>query len=411
VEIEKTISAVRILDAEGKTVVHLHLERGRAGEPGAEADRHAVPAVIRVVPVKGYDGALARVVGMLTDKMDAQRLADDELALAMHAAGRRLDDPSKVDTRLDPACPAGTAMRTLHAALLEIVVRNEPGTRTQVDTEFLHDFRVTVRRIRSALGQVKGVFPEADRARFAAEFKWLGDATGPARDADVFLLKLPAYRAQLPEHSRNDLEPLAGFLERRREAAYRELVAALDSKRYARLVEDWRAYLASPAVPDETAPLADRSIREVASARIRSVAKGVLKKGTAIDDDTPAEALHRLRIRCKKLRYLLDLFRSLYDADEIARLVRALKKLQDNLGDFNDCEVQQDWLTESAREMTAEGTAPVETLLAMGRLEDRLDLGQRKERQRFGRRFAAFATRDTRDRLRRLFAPEGGPRP
>ena len=98
----------------------------------------------------------------------------------------------------------------------------------------------------------------------------------------------------------------------------------------------------------------------------------MLNRGSAIHDDTPAEALHALRLQCKKLRYLLDLFAGLYDPDAIAGLLRYLKKLQDNLGDFNDCEVQQDTLQSFATEMAKAGATPVETFLAMGRLEDPL---------------------------------------
>ena len=60
-----------------------------------------------------------------------------------------------------------------------------------------------------------------------------------------------------------------------------------------------------------------------------------------IDDDSPDEALHRLRIDAKKLRYLLEFFRALYPPKEIGAVVGALKSLQDNLGDFNDLSVQQ----------------------------------------------------------------------
>ena len=38
---------------------------------------------------------------------------------------------------------------------------NEDGVRKDLDSEFLHDFRVAVRRTRSALSQIKGVFPAA----------------------------------------------------------------------------------------------------------------------------------------------------------------------------------------------------------------------------------------------------------
>ena len=51
-----------------------------------------------------------------------------------------------------------------------------------------------------------------------------------------------------------------------------------------------------------------------------------------------------MRIECKKLRYLLEFFASLFNTDDITLLIKQLKRLQDNLGDFNDLYVQQEKL-------------------------------------------------------------------
>ena len=57
-----------------------------------------------------------------------------------------------------------------------------------IDTEFLHDLRVAVRRTRSALKLAGDALPAGLAARFSPEFKWLGDLTTPTRDLDVYLL-------------------------------------------------------------------------------------------------------------------------------------------------------------------------------------------------------------------------------
>ena len=62
--------------------------------------------------------------------------------------------------------------------------------REQLDTEFLHDFRVALRRTRSLLGQIRDVFPAAAVEHFSSEFSWIGRLTGPPRDLDVLLLAL-----------------------------------------------------------------------------------------------------------------------------------------------------------------------------------------------------------------------------
>ena len=56
----------------------------------------------------------------------------------------------------------------------------------------------------------------------------------------------------------------------------------------------------------------------------------MVKMGTAIDDDTPAEDLHELRKVGKELRYLLEFFASLYPAEVVKPLVKSLKGLQDH---------------------------------------------------------------------------------
>ncbi len=405
VTVNSVIYPLRVLDGDDKTVVRLQLEQGHARLPRSARDQGTpLRALIHVLPVKGYEEELASVIEALEQAPELARESVDAVVAAIEASGGRLvENPCKLRPELDPATAAGEAMRRIHRKLLEIVRLNEDGVRAATDSEFLHDYRVTVRRIRSALSQVKAVFAAERVAHFAAEFKWLAAATGPARDADVFLLKLPDYRATLPEKTRRDLDPLEVFLKKRQRRAYRNLRKTLASERYARLMADWETFLSESDQAPGNVSNAARPLGAVASERIAKTARRVLKNGSAIDDDTPAAALHALRLRCKKLRYLLDLFAGLYDADAIAKLLRDLKKLQDNLGDFNDCEVQQDTLQSFATEMAAAGETPVETFLAMGRLEDRLQIGQERARHKFSRRFERFASSANRRLIRQIF--------
>ena len=284
---------------------------------------------------------------------------------------------------------------------------NEPGLRQNLDSEFLHDFRVAVRRTRSALSQIKGVFPPEVVEHFKTEFSWLGQVTGPTRDLDVYQLKMPAYRASLPEHMRSDLDPLEEFLDRHQRIEHGDLVQLLDSDRYRSLIDDWQDFLDQPAPQGSEQPESATTILDLASRRIWRSARRVLKKGGAIQPDSPAEALHRLRIECKKLRYLLEFFRSLYPDKELDTLIDSLKTLQDNLGDFNDFEVQQEALKSYARTMLAEKLGTVDSLMAMGRLVERLEQGQIEERQAFNKRFKEFSSRKNRRRFKQLFKDPG----
>ena len=64
------------------------------------------------------------------------------------------------------------------------------GIVDDIDTEYLHDFRVAVRRTRSVLKMLGDVLPPGLAERVAPEFRWLGDITTPTRDLDVYLLEL-----------------------------------------------------------------------------------------------------------------------------------------------------------------------------------------------------------------------------
>jgi CHAD domain-containing protein len=409
VELESESPTLRVLDAEQKTIARIELELASASPPGDTAAVRALAPRIRVVPVTGYDRAFDQVVSIVEADLGLQRDETDDLTRALAGIGKAPGSyTSKFRLTLDPGMPAGEAARQIHRALLETMLANEDGVRQDVDTEFLHDFRVSVRRTRSCLGQIKGVFPPEPVEKFRKEFAWIGTLTGPTRDMDVYLLKMDDYRSTLPEAVQRDLRPLEEFLRRHQEIEHNKLTAGLDSSRYPDLIRHWREFLGAPLPDDPALPGAKRPVREVASERIARCFRRVLKKGRAIKDDSPPARLHRLRIECKKLRYLLEFFRSLYDPHDVEPVVKSLKRLQDNLGDFNDLQIQRETLKRFAQEMVAEDCATVESLMAMGRLVERLEVRQVKERSRFTKRFAEFDALPMRERFARgIHRPEG----
>jgi len=407
VHLETSGEALQILDENRKTVARAVLEKASARRPDETAKGRSLPPTFRAIPVKGYQRAFAELLQFLGDDSQLESAPSRPLDLALAAVDRQPGDySSKLDLRLEPDLRADEALKKIFGSLLRTIRINESGLRSDLDSEFLHDFRVAVRRTRSALSQPKGIHPDELTGAFRQEFTWLGKITGPSRDLDVHLLKMADYRALLPEQVRADLEPLNEFLERHRKLEHRKMVRALGGKRYSDLIDRWQVFLDQPPGGDEPPRNAATPIGELASRRIWKAYRRVLEKGGAITPETPPEALHRLRIEAKKLRYLLEFFRSLYQAEEIGRLVKALKQLQDNLGDFNDFVVQQATLARFAQQMVDDHLEPAETLMAMGRLQERLEAGQEREREDFHRRFDEFSARSNRKRFRRLFKRE-----
>lgn len=405
VTIEARTETLDLLDSRRKTVARLQLRQSKAHPLRGDQITATLPTELRASPVRGYDNHFERLLTALQDE-NLELLEDNEFDQGAAAAGFQPGSYShRLELQLEPETRSDDALRTILRRLLQVIQQNEEGLRSNLDSEFLHDFRVSVRRTRSALTQLKGVLPSGDVAHFRKELSWLGQITGPTRDLDVYLLKMPEYRASLPAHLRGDLDPLDEFLLQHQKLEHQELVQFLDTRRYRSLLSDWEDFLERPLAGDADRPEAATPILDLASRRIWKASRKVLKKGTAIGPDTPAEALHRLRIGCKKLRYLLEFFRSLYPEDQLRPLIAALKRLQDNLGDFNDLEIQQKTLKTFARTMLAEKIGTANSLMAMGRLVERLEQSQIEERKDFHRRFDRFSSRKNRLRFKELFKP------
>lgn len=395
----------RVLNADEKTVVRLVLETPALGEPSREDTPGILSPVVRVVPVKGYDKECETVSASLAEKLPLATASESAFAAAMTLAGLTPGGyKSRLTIPLSPHMRGDEAVRAIHQMLLHTMLVNTDGVRRNLDPEFLHDFRVAIRGTRSLLKQVKGVFPGGDVRHFANEFKWLAAATGPLRDLDVYLLKMEDFRAELPTDVREHLAPLDKYLNAHHVKEQRRLVRTFGSRRKRALMDGWSAFLSDPVtVEDGSCPGAARPVNELAADRIWSTYRRVWKRARVTEESMPAEALHALRIECKKLRYLLEFFKSLYPPEELGLLIQSLKGLQTNLGNFNDCEVQRLTLQRFASEMYQEGLASADSLLAMGRLMDQLAQQQLDERRRFQACFASFSLPDNRKRYRRLF--------
>jgi CHAD domain-containing protein len=295
--------------------------------------------------------------------------------------------------------PARMALAAVLLQLLDTLEANVPGTARDIDTEFLHDLRVAVRRTRSALKLGGDLLPAGLADEYRPAFKWLGDLTTPTRDLDVHLLTFAAGAASLTSASPDDLAPFHGYVAQRRVAEQARLARALRSARFRVLITAWRE-----ALDGLTAPRQGPDAAQAAAKIIGHAHRRVLRQGSAITADSPPEELHDLRKRCKELRYALEFFASLYDVPTHRRAVRQLKGLQDCLGTYQDCQVQQEEIRVIATEMQASGDVPVTGLLAMGDLASHVGQRERQARGEFASRFAAFASRPAQERFRALVA-------
>lgn len=374
---------------EGKTVARVELD-----EPASQI--HAIPTEVWLLSLRGYDAQGRRASQLLSDA-GLFRVAD-----ALQPRADYLPAEPTADS------PATMLLSSVLHDFMMTMGANLPGLLADVDTEFLHDFRVAVRRTRSTLKLARPALPEVMRTRWEPAFKWLGDLTTPVRDLDVYELDLPTMAGWLVATDPADLDPFATHLRSRRTAERRTLVRGLRSARYRRLMWDWAQELYRLGETADDVDLPDRSGNEMLAGQLahRSISRAfrrVVDDGAAIDAGSPAGDLHGLRKRCKELRYALEVFAPVIDDAARKRAVNDLKGLQDVLGRFQDTQVQRQALRGFAEEMMADGT-PAAAVLAMGELIGHLDAEQDRARSEFDVAFARF----TRPSSQRLMQRLGG---
>lgn len=392
----------RVLDDEAKTTVRIVLDDVEAQIDAGRRTPLATRLTIR--GVRGYDKAFKR----------ACRVADRDLALEC-APGTLLEDAviacdgqpggfsSRIDVALDARQRSDLAAVAILTQLQDSFDANLPGALADIDTEFLHDLRVSVRRTRALLRELKGVFPPDQLAAFRSEFKWLQEITGPSRDLDVYLLDFPEFVAWLGPEREADLAPLHAELERRRASERRRMVRALRSPRTAELRAAWAPFVAGLRdLPEDDRPSASRPIVSLSARRIATVYRQMVRMGDAITDDSPPEALHELRKKGKELRYLLEFFAPLFPRSTVEPMIRTLKGLQDSLGRFQDREVQALTLRAIADDLAAAGTGAA-ALMAIGVLVEHLEAAQARARDEFAERFAPFASKARRKAVQETF--------
>lgn len=305
---------------------------------------------------------------------------------------------------LTPDLRSDQATRFVLCGFIERMLACEAGIIDDLDPECLHDYRVALRRSRSILREMKGVFPERQAERFAAGLKRIGDITSPLRDWQVLFAEFPDYETKVPKVLRPALAPLRVHIERKATVCHGDLKRYLTSPGYRRWMETWQRFLARRPPKQPVAPNAARPIQEVSGLRIWKSYRQFVRKATVLHAESPVESFHALRKKGKSLRYLLETFGPLHGESVWNRLVAPLKKIQEVLGGLQDASVHRTHLLTLGRELYRE-EVPLETLLALGILVGDLERRQWVCRNAFCDHYSAFDRKEVRRRFRKWFAP------
>lgn len=232
---------------------------------------------------------------------------------------------------VDEAPDAREAARRTAAACLAHAQANEAGVLDSPDIEFVHQLRVALRRLRSALRLFGPVLQPGEDGPFAEDLRWAAATLGRCRDWDVFVTETLPPLAAAHGDAAVERAVLARARARQRDAR-RAAREAIVSPRYGRAMIRLSRWVSAPAEPPEGA----EPLKDFASRSLRKGARRV-REGAGAFATLDAAGRHRLRILVKRQRYAVEFLGSLFRAQAVRRHVRALSRVQDALGLANDC--------------------------------------------------------------------------
>ncbi len=248
---------------------------------------------------------------------------------------------------LSTAMTAEQAFQAIATNCISHMEANDQIVVNRHDVEGLHQMRVGMRRLRSALSMFKGLLQLPEDLQ--KDLDWLAGELGDARDWDVLTgSTLPSVAKYVSDRTRIDGVQQASA--DKAQEHHLATSAAVDSPRYTHLMLSLSRWVQTKGWHDdkgETAAAGSKLAQPVvkfARKILKRDQRRLRTRARNLRAATP-EARHRLRIAAKKTRYAAEFFDSLFSPKSVRPYIKGLTGLQDELGLLNDAAVAERLLT------------------------------------------------------------------
>lgn len=320
----------------GSSLIELALDRGSIDSQG----KSCVICEVELELLSGEIDDIFKLTRKLQDKLDlspaiaskAERgynLFNDEPLRPFKATS------AEISAEMQPV----EAFRVIALGCLEHFQRNEQGLLSNEDPEFIHQARVALRRLRSAIKLFAPVLPREFVTTYGQTWKTLASALGEARNWDVFLEEtLPPIQAAFPDN--REIRVVRDKARRHAKSTRRAVTKLLGVSEYSRLMMEFTAAIYAL---NDTRPVA---LKDFINKRLAEHTQFITKRAgkPAVFS---AEKLHQFRISLKKLRYALEFFTPLIQTKSLTAYLNNLSKIQTELGIVNDLSTAKSLINES----------------------------------------------------------------
>ena len=287
--------------------------------------------------VERLRSALARLGLLVLDNVFAYRA--EKARTAFGAAAWRYLVTQEV--AVVPDASVFDALQVIGEKALQAMEELRFGVEADLDPEFLHAYRVSMRRLRSLLKAASGGLAPVQATRLRSDLKRLGAVTNRLRDLDVLLMDSHSLGRGLPASLSIGVSELVEDLRKWRTEEHDKVKSLFCSRRYRSLLERWLALFdASSDSGLARGRRASESFRDCAARRIEKRMRKLGAEFSKLGKRPSDEDIHRVRVHCKDLRYLLWYARYALDVTAAEKLIKRMRKAQNALGRYNDGRMQ-----------------------------------------------------------------------
>jgi triphosphatase len=307
------------------------LERGDA-RIEASYDRGVIEAGDRSEPVhelelevtQGEPSELFAVARQIVRRLPARLGVTSKSERGFALVGGQKGASSKAPTvEIDPQASVAEGFSLIVAACLKHFRLNEPALVRDRDAEAMHQLRVAIRRLRTALWLFRPAIRDEGHDAINDKLRRLTRELGVARNIDVIL------------SSMSEGDPARAHLERERERLYARILRMFDTRQFRLFMLDLLTWTQTGAW--RRGKKAGTPLERFAAKRLDKLWRAIGDRGSKLSS-LSVEERHQLRIDAKKMRYALEFLgeRASIAVDERRGFIAAAEGIQDSLGHLND---------------------------------------------------------------------------
>jgi triphosphatase len=337
--VRRTVYPIRYDDSD----IHLSIDEGRIEAGHQSSSLHEVELELK----HGQSPALFRLAHQLAKRVPVTLGVKSKADRGYELLTGEASQPVKAfSVTLAPKQSVQTAFQSIARACLHQLCANAGPLRAG-DAEGLHQARVSIRRLRTAISLFSAMLRGKQTDVIKRELKWLTGEFGPAREMDVFIERARKLVAEA-DHKTHGVNKIADDIIKRRNAEFARAQSAIDAARFRVLVLDVATWVETGdwihADSARKNPAGKRTIVAIASEQLNRRWKKLVQRGKHFGALNPLQR-HEVRITAKKIRYASEFFADVFPGKRAARrrkrFIAGLKELQVCLGDLNDIVVNK----------------------------------------------------------------------